>query len=91
MYLSAIQDCIIRFKCNILNDKRSVSYTHLDVYKRQFPNSYQGDSRGAEVFSRLGRTTEFTSQGVKLKKTGKAPERLEEDFVDIPDLALSIR
>ena len=52
-----------------------------------FPNSYQGDSRGAEVFSRLGITTEFTSQGVKLKKTGKAPERLEEDFVDIPDLA----
>src|SRR5699024_2884293 len=26
-------------------------------------------------------------QGVKLKKTGKAPERLEEDFIDIPDLA----
>ena len=52
-----------------------------------FRNSYQGDSRGAEVFSRLGITTEFTSQGVKLKKTGKAPERLEEDFVDIPDLA----
>ena len=39
------------------------------------------------VFSRLFITTEFTSQGVKLKKTGKAPERLEEDFVDIPDLA----
>ena len=52
-----------------------------------FHNSYQGDSRGAEVFSRLGITTEFTSQGVKLKKTGKAPERLEEDFIDIPDLA----
>lgn len=52
-----------------------------------FRNSYQGDSRGAEVFSRLGITTEFTSKGVKLKKTGKAPERLEEDFVDIPDLA----
>ena len=52
-----------------------------------FPNSYQGDSRGAEVFSRLGITTEFTPQGVKLKKTGKAPEKLEEDFVDIPDLA----
>ena len=52
-----------------------------------FHNSYQGDSRGAEVFSRLGITTEFTSQGVKLKKTGKALERLEEDFVDIPDLA----
>ena len=52
-----------------------------------FHNSYQGDSRGAEVFSRLGVTTEFTPQGVKLKKTGGAPERLEEDFVDIPDLA----
>ena len=52
-----------------------------------FRNSYQGDSRGAEVFSRLGITTEFTPKGVKLKKTGKAPERLEEDFVDIPDLA----
>lgn len=52
-----------------------------------FRNSYQGDSRGAEVFSRLGITTEYTAQGVKLKKTGKAPERMEEDFVDIPDLA----
>lgn len=52
-----------------------------------FHNSYQGDSRGAEIFSRLGITTEFTSQGVKLKKTSKAPERLEEDFIDIPDLA----
>lgn len=55
-----------------------------------FHNSYQGDSRGAEVFSRLGITTEFTPKGVKLKKTGKAPERLEEDFVDIPDLAPDI-
>lgn len=52
-----------------------------------FRNSYQGDSRGAEVFSRLGITTEFTTKGVKLKKTGKAPKRLEEDFIDIPDLA----
>ncbi len=52
-----------------------------------FRNSYQGDSRGAEVFSRLGITTEFTAKGVKLKKTGKAPERLEENFIDIPDLA----
>lgn len=52
-----------------------------------FHNSYQGDSRGAEVFSRLGITTEFTTKGVKLKKTGKAPKKIEEDFVDIPDLA----
>lgn len=52
-----------------------------------FRNSYQGDSRGAEIFSHLGITTEFTPQGVKLKKTGKAPDKLVEDFVDIPDLA----
>ena len=52
-----------------------------------FHQSYQGDSRGAEVFSRLGITTEFTAKGIKLKKTGKAPKRLDEDFVDIPDLA----
>lgn len=52
-----------------------------------FHNSYQGDSRGAEVFSRLGITTEFTPKGIKLKKTGKVPPRLDEDFVDIPDLA----
>ena len=55
-----------------------------------FRNSYQGDSRGAEVFSRLGITTEFTTKGVKLKKTGKAPKRLEEDFIDIPDLAQTV-
>ena len=52
-----------------------------------FRNSYQGDSRGAEVFARLGVSTEFTSKGVKLKKTGGLPCKLEEDFIDIPDLA----
>lgn len=52
-----------------------------------FRKSYQGDSRGAEVFTRLGVVTEFTEMGVRLKKTGKLPERLDEDFVDIPDLA----
>lgn len=67
-----------------------------------FRHSYQGDSRGAEVFARLGIETEFTDRGVLLKKsdanvkkseTGIAnsstalPERLDEDFVDIPDLA----
>lgn len=52
-----------------------------------FRNSYQGDSRGAEVFSRLGVATEYTPQGVKLIKSGELPKRLDEDFVDIPDLA----
>lgn len=52
-----------------------------------FSNSYQGDSRGAEVFSRLGVATEYIPQGVKLIKSGELPKRLDEDFVDIPDLA----
>lgn len=52
-----------------------------------FRNSYQGDSHGAEVFSRLGITTEFTHEGVLLKKSNRLVEQLNEDFVDIPDLA----
>lgn len=52
-----------------------------------FKNSYQGDSRGAEVFIRLGISTTFTDKGALLKKTNHCVERLEEDFVDIPDLA----
>lgn len=52
-----------------------------------FAKSYQGDSRGAEVFSRLGISTTCTERGALLKKTGQCAERLEEDFIDIPDLA----
>lgn len=53
-----------------------------------FADSYQGDSRGAEVFSRLGITTEFNAKGVLLKKSDDTlPNRLDENFVDIPDLA----
>lgn len=52
-----------------------------------FRKSYQGDSRSAEIFARLGITTEFTDQGVKLTRSGNLPDRLDEDFIDIPDLA----
>lgn len=52
-----------------------------------FRHSYQGDSRGAEVFARLGVATEYTETGIRLKKNGTCVERLDEDFVDIPDLA----
>lgn len=50
-------------------------------------HSPQGDSRGAELFARLGVQTEFTPQGVKLRKEGQPAGRLDEDLVDIPDLA----
>lgn len=52
-----------------------------------FHKSYQGDSRGAEVFSRLGVQTEYIPQGIRLRKSGDLPSRLDEDFIDIPDLA----
>lgn len=52
-----------------------------------FPRSYQGDSRGAEIFSRLGVHTEYTDRGVRLTLAGAPVARLEEDMVDIPDLA----
>lgn len=52
-----------------------------------FPHSGQGDSRGAEVFARLGIVTEYTERGVRIRPTGSVAERIEEDMVDIPDLA----
>ena len=52
-----------------------------------FAHSYQGDSRGAEVFARLGVHTEYTDRGVKLTRKGTPATRLDEDMVDIPDLA----
>ncbi|NDV81812.1 3-phosphoshikimate 1-carboxyvinyltransferase [Bacteroides sp. 51] len=52
-----------------------------------FAESYQGDSRGAGVFKKLGVETVFTDKGVLLKKNSHHVDRLEEDFIDIPDLA----
>ena len=51
------------------------------------PRSYQGDSRGAEIFAKLGVHTTYTDQGVILTKMGTPVTCLKEDLVDIPDLA----
>ena len=48
-----------------------------------FPHSYQGDSRGAEVFARLGVHTEYTERGVRLTRQGTPVTRLDEDMVDM--------
>ena len=77
------------------NEKRRMKNEEsLKSYKEEtielsglFPHSYQGDSRGAEIFSRLGVHTEYTERGVRLTLTGTPVTRLEEDMVDIPDLA----
>ena len=52
-----------------------------------FTESLQGDSRGAKVFERLGVSTEYRGEDVVLRKNGQCVERLDEDFVDMPDLA----
>lgn len=52
-----------------------------------FAESLQGDSRGAEVFERLGVSTEHRGDEVVLRKNGKMVKRLDVDFVEMPDLA----
>lgn len=52
-----------------------------------FPYSVQGDSRGAELFAKLGVHTAFTGEGVRLTRLGNPVARMVENLVDIPDLA----
>ena len=52
-----------------------------------FPHSYQGDRPRCGDFLRLGVHTEYTDKGVRLTLAGTPVDRLEEDMVDIPDLA----
>ena len=52
-----------------------------------FKNSYQGDSRGTKIFKYLGVDTEYTDRGVILRTSTIKIDRIEEDLVEIPDLA----
>ena len=53
-----------------------------------FAKSLQGDSRGAELFELLGVETTFVGdKDVRLTKRGRVVERLDADFVGMPDLA----
>ena len=52
-----------------------------------FAESLQGDSRGAEVFALLGVATEHRGDTVVLRKNGRCVERLDYDFLTMPDLA----
>jgi len=53
-------------------------------------DSYQGDSRVAAVFEKLGVCTEYTGQGVNLTKVNTVVPYFEDDFSDIPDLAQTV-
>ena len=52
-----------------------------------FAQSYQGDSRGAELFAKLGVQTVYVPGGVRLRCDRAVAGRLDADLVDIPDLA----
>lgn len=52
-----------------------------------FPFSYQGDSKVADIFVKLGVNTTFTPQSVVLRKSGNQVDKLEYNFIDQPDLA----
>ena len=49
-------------------------------------NSYQGDSKVAELFGWLGVETSYQEDGVTLTKSTPKVERMEYDFVNQPDL-----
>ena len=68
------------------NEKKESTKTEIKL-PGLLPRSYQGDSRGAEIFAKLGVHTTYTDQGVVLTKMGTPVVCLKEDLVDIPDLA----
>ncbi len=55
-----------------------------------FKESYQGDSRVAELFRWLGVETLYGDKKVSLRKTGNLIERLDCDFTDNPDLVQTV-
>jgi len=59
---------------------------HIEL-KGLFKNSMQGDSKVAELFLDLGVITEFTGNGVILKKDNRKTKKLFHNFVNEPDLA----
>lgn len=52
-------------------------------------DSMQGDSRQARVWEQLGVITRFTDEGVVLTPGPRLTTRLEEDFIEMPDLVQS--
>jgi 3-phosphoshikimate 1-carboxyvinyltransferase len=50
-------------------------------------NSYQGDSKVAELFEQLGVGTAYLHEGVRLTATGNFTSRMEYNFTNQPDLA----
>lgn len=52
-----------------------------------FEKSDQGDSKGAAIFAHLGVDTIYTERGVRLVKRKIQATQIEENLIEIPDLA----
>lgn len=52
-----------------------------------YKNSWQGDAKGAELFSLLGVQTHYTKEGVTISKKEISTKKCIYNFVDQPDLA----
>lgn len=52
-----------------------------------FKDSYQGDSKVADIFRLLGIETLYGDKTVTLRKSGETTKRLDYNFIDQPDLA----
>ncbi|NLZ73486.1 MAG: 3-phosphoshikimate 1-carboxyvinyltransferase [Bacteroidales bacterium] len=52
-----------------------------------YENSFQGDSRGKEIFKKLGVNTEHLEDSITLTKKRIEVQSLHVDFIEIPDLA----
>lgn len=52
-----------------------------------YKNSWQGDAKGAELFSLLGVQTHYTKEGVMISKKEITTKKCIYNFVDQPDLA----
>lgn len=53
-------------------------------------NSWQGDSKVAELFEALGVQTDYTEQGIRLRRSTRKIIKMEYDFTDQPDLAQTL-
>jgi 3-phosphoshikimate 1-carboxyvinyltransferase len=58
--------------------------------KGLFENSYQGDSKVAELYEQLGVKTSFLDGGALLSPTGNFTSKMEYDFTDQPDLTQTL-
>lgn len=56
-----------------------------------FENSTQGDAALVSMMKKFGINTEFNSEGIRLRKSGMAPQPVfEYDFIECPDLAQTL-